>query len=564
MAYSKILTVLVIVLVFEAGFTARVAYEEVGNSTTPVAYAQGQQDLYDCADFTTQEQAQNVYNQDTSDTNNLDADNDGQACGDYNYAGTGTTTTTTTTTTSAATATAVPTPTATTATAIATATGPDTDPPETTIDSGPAEDSTDTDGNVTLDFSSDETNSTFECSLVARGSSDNFGACTSPKDYEGLTDGSYTFKVKATDESGNTDSTPASRDFSVALPTGPEVSCDQSVGTGANVDATFDTVSDGGDADSHATLCLNSGTYDQDVDTAVGGTSNTARRILAVDAGQSVTWLGNLRLDGTADFVSVISEDRHALYVDGSYGPIGTGIDGTPKTQAAVWAQGADRTVVDNIEVVNRRISGTQQEQNDYSGSCLLIDDISKGFELTRSKVHHCGQVDNNFEHAVYIGGDNLNIRDNIFYDSGNRTIQLYQDPDNGVIEGNICSQNQDACIQFGGKDDVAASGIDTYGNVSAGNVDWNVKGNDNQNTTGTFSGNTVRDSCMYTSDTSLDDDPADSGIWPRAHVDYATVSNIVVEDPNFANPASDDFRIQSGTSCAAEFTGPSYNTYQR
>jgi hypothetical protein len=212
--------------------------------------------------------------------------------------------------------------------------------------------------------------------------------------------------------------------------------------------------------------------------------------------------------------------------------------------------------------VVNRRISGTQQEQDDYSGTCLLIDDFSKRFELTRSKVHHCGQVDNNFEHAVYIGGDNLKISDNIFYDSGNRTIQLYQDPDNGVIEGNICSQNQDACIQFGGKDDGAASGIDTYGNVSARNVNWNVKGN--QITAGTFFGNTVRDSCMYTTDTSLEDDPADSGIESRASVDYATVSNIVVEDPNFANPASDDFRIQSGTSCTAEFTGPSYNTYQR
>ena len=491
-AYSKIVTLLVVVLVFEAGVTARVAYEEIVHPLTP-AFAQGV-DQYDCARFGSQESAQAELQRDPTDPNNLDADNDGQVCEDYNYAGTGTTTTTTTTTTSAATATAAPTPTTTTATAIATATGPDTDPPETTIDSGPAEDSTDTDGNVTFDFSSDETNSTFECSLVAQGSSDNCGACTSPKDYEGLTDGPHTFKAKATDEAGNTDSTPASRDFSVAIPTGPEVSCDQSVGTGANVDATFDTVSDGGDADSHATLCLNSGTYDQDVDTTVGGTSDTARRILAVDAGQSVTWLGNLRLHGTADFVSVMSEDRYALYVDGSYGPTGTGIDGTPKTQAAVWAQGADRTVVDNIEVVNRRISGTQQEQDDYSGTCLLIDDISKRFTLTRSKVHHCGQVDNNFEHAVYIGGDNLKIRDNIFYDSGNRTIQLYQDPDNGVIEGNICSQNRDACIKFGGKDDGAASGIDTYGNVSAENVNWKVKGKDNQISMGTFSGNTVRD----------------------------------------------------------------------
>ena len=41
--------------------------------------AMAQQDL-DCSDFATQEEAQAVFNQDTSDPNRLDADNDNIAC----------------------------------------------------------------------------------------------------------------------------------------------------------------------------------------------------------------------------------------------------------------------------------------------------------------------------------------------------------------------------------------------------------------------------------------------------------------------------------------------------
>jgi hypothetical protein len=38
------------------------------------------QDLYNCDDFATQEEAQQVYDADRSDPNNLDANNDGDAC----------------------------------------------------------------------------------------------------------------------------------------------------------------------------------------------------------------------------------------------------------------------------------------------------------------------------------------------------------------------------------------------------------------------------------------------------------------------------------------------------
>jgi hypothetical protein len=76
---SKPLTLLVLLLVFACGFTARLVYEQ---TTTP---ALAQEDQYDCASFGSQESAQATYDADPTDPNNLDADDDGQACEDYDY-----------------------------------------------------------------------------------------------------------------------------------------------------------------------------------------------------------------------------------------------------------------------------------------------------------------------------------------------------------------------------------------------------------------------------------------------------------------------------------------------
>jgi N-acetylglucosamine-6-sulfatase len=86
------------------------------------------------------------------------------------------------------------------------------DPPQTTIDSSP---SPVTGGvGLTFTFSSSETGSVFQCRLAPSG---DWANCASPKTYNGLAEGPYTFEVRAIDAAGNTDPTPASRAFVLDL-----------------------------------------------------------------------------------------------------------------------------------------------------------------------------------------------------------------------------------------------------------------------------------------------------------------------------------------------------------
>jgi hypothetical protein len=89
----------------------------------------------------------------------------------------------------------------------------DTDPPETSILNKPADPSSSSSASFT--YSSDEAGSTFECKLDGAA----FASCpTTGNTYQGLGNGSHTFQVRAKDESGNTDPTPAGYTWSVSVP----------------------------------------------------------------------------------------------------------------------------------------------------------------------------------------------------------------------------------------------------------------------------------------------------------------------------------------------------------
>ena len=74
----------------------------------------------------------------------------------------------------------------------------DTIAPTAAITTSPADPSNDP--SPSFHFGADEAGATFACKLDGG----EFGACSSPKTYAGLADGSHTFRVKATDAAGNT------------------------------------------------------------------------------------------------------------------------------------------------------------------------------------------------------------------------------------------------------------------------------------------------------------------------------------------------------------------------
>lgn len=84
----------------------------------------------------------------------------------------------------------------------------DTQSPTTAIVDRPA--SPGAGGSVAFTYESSELGSSFACSLAKSGEADSFSSCpSSGKTYSSLSDGFYTFKVRATDKAGNPGTTAA-------------------------------------------------------------------------------------------------------------------------------------------------------------------------------------------------------------------------------------------------------------------------------------------------------------------------------------------------------------------
>src|SRR5439155_16004588 len=64
---------------------------------------------------------------------------------------------------------------------------------------------------ATFDLASNEAGSTFDCRLDGGP----YASCSTPKTYTALADGSHTFDVRATDQAGNVDTSPASYTWAI-------------------------------------------------------------------------------------------------------------------------------------------------------------------------------------------------------------------------------------------------------------------------------------------------------------------------------------------------------------
>jgi CSLREA domain-containing protein len=117
----------------------------------------------------------------------------------------------------------------------------DTTPPETVIDSGPEATATSTEATFTITGSDDVTSASalqFQCRLDSHAEAD-FDLCPNPYSYANLNDGSHTFAVRAIDQAGNADPTPATYTWTIDT-TAPETVIDSGpAATTTSTEATF-------------------------------------------------------------------------------------------------------------------------------------------------------------------------------------------------------------------------------------------------------------------------------------------------------------------------------------
>lgn len=91
----------------------------------------------------------------------------------------------------------------------------DTTPPDTIITVSPVTPNKNT--TASFSFASTEADGTFQCQLDPNEFGGGFVACTSPQAYSNLAAGAHTFLVRAIDQAGNVDPTPASFNWTIDL-----------------------------------------------------------------------------------------------------------------------------------------------------------------------------------------------------------------------------------------------------------------------------------------------------------------------------------------------------------
>jgi len=175
----------------------------------------------------------------------------------------------------------------------------DATPPDTIIDSGPSGPTSSND--PSFSFHATEPGSTFACRLDAGA----WAGCTSPRSYTDLADGAHTFAVRATDAVGNTDTTPATRDFSIdaTAPPRPQI-LDTDPDSPANDNAP-EVRGTAGSGDGHPDLVVANGLANTvGILRGVGDGSFTGPTGYGAGSGPLAVAVGRFDGDGTPDIAA--------------------------------------------------------------------------------------------------------------------------------------------------------------------------------------------------------------------------------------------------------------------
>jgi parallel beta-helix repeat protein len=188
---------------------------------------------------------------------------------------------------------------------------------------------------------------------------------------------------------------------------------------------------------------------------------------------------------------------------------------------------------------------------NEHTAICVDIgSDTTYGRAentlIQGNRIHDCGTLPAaNHDHGIYVeSSTGAQIRENVIYNNADRGIQLYPDAQDTVIEHNIIDANGEGVLfsgDFGVASDnnTVAHNIITNARLRDDLESWYPAGNP------TGQGNTAQDNCVWSAANEIIETPATG---------FAATNNIIT-NPEYANPATGDYRINSTSPCAAFIT---------
>jgi parallel beta-helix repeat protein len=245
-----------------------------------------------------------------------------------------------------------------------------------------------------------------------------------------------------------------------------------------------------------------------------------------------------------------------------------------PNTRATiagiVWiADSANDLVIADLNLNGTNGSGTPNPQingdritlrgnditNNHSGICIVLGGSfpnygrADGAVIDGNRIHDCGRLPaTNHDHGIYIeGSTGSRVVNNVFYGNADWGIHLYPDANNTYIAHNIVDGNGKGLIFAGesaGGEYASAYASDNntveYNIISGSTLGYNAEawwGGP----VGT--GNVLRNNCLWTPSGASGLDTSGGGF---------TASNNLTANPQYVDAANHDYRLQSGSPCAA------------
>ncbi|MBP9935338.1 MAG: hypothetical protein KBF52_06170, partial [Pyrinomonadaceae bacterium] len=325
----------------------------------------------------------------------------------------------------------------------------DTIAPDTTITSNPTDPSPSAD--ATFDFTGTDSAiasvASFECQIDGGG----YTACTSPKTYTGLSDGSHTFNVRAIDTAGNVDASPASYTWTISTaPLGP-VSVTATAGTPGPTDyatlkAAFDAV--------------NAGTHQGVITVSIlGDTTETASAVLNESGSGSASYSA-ISIKPTGGAARTISGDIAGHLVD---------------------LNGADNVTIDGLNTGGNSLTISNVSQQ-TTASTIRFNNDATGNTVTNSTVSgSTGAALSSGFGVIYFGAATVTGNDNNTISNNNITAAGSNLPINGIFSQNLTAATDNSSITISGNNisnffntNSASSAV----NVNSGNSGWTVSNN--------------------------------------------------------------------------------------